>query len=81
MTDSRERRALLPTRPNRALNLDYVISLAFALPLPTGEAQLFVRYVPDGLLLVTRSLEPYLATVRATDSDGTEQAAWWSWRT
>ena len=80
MADSRERRALLPTRPNHAANLDYVISVGFALPLAGGEARLFVRYVPDRTLLDTELLEPYLQAVAAaqngdTDSEAVEPAA------
>lgn len=75
MADPRERRALVPTRANQTANLDYVISVEFALPLPGGEARLFVRYVPDRALLDTDSLGPYLTAASASHPGVMEQTA------
>ena len=60
MNDSRDRRALLPTRQNEHTSLDFVVSVEFSLALPVaqGEGRLMVRYVPDRLLLATEIWRP-----------------------
>ena len=75
MNESRERRALLATRPNQSPSLEYVVSLEFALPLAEGDARLFVRYVPDRVLLDTQGLAPYLELFGTAQGERIEQAA------
>ena len=76
MNDSRERRALLPTRQNEHTSLDFVVSVEFSLPLPIArEGRLMVRYVPDRLLLATEDLAPWLTRIEAAEAQEIEQSA------
>ena len=77
MGDSRERRALVPTRQNENTSLDFVVSVEFSMPLPItgGEGRLYVRYVPDRLLLDMEDLAPWLTHIEAIEAQEIEQAA------
>ena len=77
MNDSRDRRALLPTRQNEHTSLDFVVSVEFSLALPVarGEGRLMVRYVPDRLLLSTEDLAPWLTRIEAAEPHEIEQSA------
>ena len=77
MNTTRERRALVPSRQNENTNLDFVVSVEFSMPLPItrGEGRLYVRYVPDRVLLDMEDLAPWLTHIEAIEAQEIEQAA------